>query len=63
VVVVCEGYDSKGETVMEIGHTGRKNRRDFCLKEATPGVLRKSAETVDWKRVTEILFFEECGRS
>jgi hypothetical protein len=28
----------------------------------TPGVLQKSAEAVEGKRVVETLFLDECGR-
>jgi len=39
-----------------------KTGRDFGWSGYTPHVLQKSAEATDWKRVVEILFFEECGR-
>jgi hypothetical protein len=35
---------------------------NFGCEGCTPGVLQKSAEALDGKRVGEMLFFEECGR-
>jgi hypothetical protein len=37
-------------------------RRGIGFLGYTPGVLQKSAEVIDGKRVVETLFFEECGR-
>jgi hypothetical protein len=34
----------------------------ISLEGYNPRVLQKSAEIIDWKRVGEALFFEECGR-
>jgi hypothetical protein len=39
-----------------------KVERERIKEGATPGVLRKSAEATDAKRVGGMLFFEECGR-
>jgi hypothetical protein len=43
------------------GKRGKRLREVAGQWGGTPGVLQKSAQTIDPGTVTEILFFEECG--
>lgn len=47
------------------GYAQRKQfkiEREKIKEGIPPGVLQKSAEAIDAKRVGGMLFFEECGR-
>ena len=63
--------DSEGVTGQFFGSADYKGVSRGRLKEArkgfgargyTPGVLQKSAEVTDCRRVGETLFLEECAR-
>ena len=56
--VFCGSPDSKGVR----GDAEESLRRGIGYLEYTPGVLQKSAEVIDWKRVVETLFWGEWGR-
>jgi hypothetical protein len=52
--VFCGSADSTG--------LSRQGRNDLYREDRTPGVLQKSAEVIEGKRVVETLFLEEWGK-
>ena len=64
--VFCGSADSTGLSRLWRAARGKKSgtgRNDLDREDPTPGVLQKSAEVIEGKRVVETLFLEECGRN
>jgi hypothetical protein len=63
--VFCGSADSTRLRRQKRSARGKKNgtgRNDVVPEDRTSGVLQKSAEVIEGKRVVETLFLEEWGR-